>query len=90
MLKSIEETYGIFKLKPSESTCASVVEFYSHAPFPNYQGSEKAADLEETIKNNMFLHDLKIFIGYNKSIIEVGSGTCQLSLVLANGTNNLV
>ncbi len=88
--ESIEEADGIFKLKPDLHTCASVVEFYSQAPFPNYQGFETADDLDEITKKNVFLHDLKKFIGFDKSIIEVGSGTCQLSLALAHGSNNLV
>ena len=33
---------------------------------------------------------MKNSIGFNKSFLEVGSGTSQLSLALASGTNNLV
>ena len=33
---------------------------------------------------------MKKFIGFNKSLIEIGSGTCQLANYLAVGTNNQV
>jgi ubiquinone/menaquinone biosynthesis C-methylase UbiE len=72
------------------STAKEVSKFYSKAPFPNYQGYEDAQTLERKITENPFLNDLKRHIGFNKKIIEVGSGTCQLSLGFAVGTNNLV
>jgi SAM-dependent methyltransferase len=46
--------------------------------------------LSKIVSENQFLNDLKNHIGFNKSFIEVGSGTCQLSLAMAIGTNNLV
>ena len=42
------------------------------------------------IDKNEFLKDLKEYIGFNKKFIEVGSGTSQLSLALASGTNNMI
>ena len=44
--------------------------------------------LSKAILENEFLNDLKNFIGFNKICIEVGSGTCQLSLAMALGTTN--
>jgi SAM-dependent methyltransferase len=37
---------------------------------------------------NPFTNELKNFIGYKKSFLEVGAGTCQVSNYLAIGTNN--
>jgi SAM-dependent methyltransferase len=37
---------------------------------------------------NPFTNELKKFIGYKKSFLEVGAGTCQVSNYLAIGTNN--
>ena len=37
----------------------------------------------EDIKNQ-----IKKFVGFGKTLLEVGSGTCQLSNYLAIGTNN--
>ena len=81
---------GIFCSKISQNTTLAVSDFYSKAPFPNYQGLENKLSLAQIIKKNEFLDDLKKYIGFNKSIIEVGSGTSQLSLAMAIGTNNLV
>ena len=67
-----------------------VAKFYSEAPFTNYQGYGNKFILADTVKKNVFLNDLKNYIGFNKSFIEVGSGTSQLSLAMAIGTNNLI
>ena len=40
--------------------------------------------------NNWLMKELKKFIGFNKLLLEVGSGTCQLSNYLAIGTNNQI
>lgn len=69
-------------------TTREVTEFYKDAPFPNYQGYENAFVLQKIVSENYFLNDLKDYIGFDKKFIEVGSGTCQLSLAFAIGTNN--
>ena len=46
--------------------------------------------MQKTLSENVFLNDLKKHIGLSKKFIEVGSGTCQLSLAFAVGTNNLL
>ncbi len=81
---------GIFSSEIKGSTTLEVSEFYSGAPFPNYQGYESAFVLEKIVSKNPFLNDLKNHIGFGKKFIEVGSGTCQLSLAFAAGTNNLL
>ncbi len=72
------------------STTIESSEFYSISPFPNYQGYENKYVLQRILTENVFLNDLKKHIGCGKKIIEVGSGTCQLSLAFAFGTNNLL
>ena len=81
---------GISCSKIHQKTALEVAKFYSKAPFPNYQGYENKFVLAEIVSKNAFLNDLKNYIGFNKSFIEVGSGTSQLSLAMAIGTNNLV
>ena len=81
---------GIICSKIEEKTTLKVSKFYSEAPFPNYQGFENKLTLSKTVLDNSFLNDLKNHIGLNKTFIEVGSGTCQLSLAMAIGTNNLI
>ncbi len=81
---------GILCSEIKGSTTIESTEFYSEAPFPNYQGYENAYVLQKIVSENPFLNDLKKHIGFGKKFIEVGSGTCQLSLAFAVGTNNLL
>ena len=81
---------GILCSEIKGSTTLESSKFYSEAPFPNYQGYENAHILHKTVSENVFLNDLKNHLGFGKKFIEVGSGTCQLSLAFAVGTNNLL
>ena len=81
---------GILCSEIKDSTTIESSKFYSVAPFPNYQGYENASVLQKTLSENVFLNDLKKHIGLGKKFIEVGSGTCQLSLAFAIGPNNLL
>tara|TARA_B100000579_G_scaffold16224_1_gene11460 strand:- start:3477 stop:4379 length:903 start_codon:yes stop_codon:yes gene_type:complete len=67
-----------------------VKEFYEEYPFPNYKIDDNKYTLSQAGDRNTFSKKLKKFIGFNKSILEVGSGTSQLSNYLAIGTNNQV
>lgn len=81
---------GIIYSRIESSTTLESTKFYSEAPFPNYQGHENAHELQKIVSENIFLNDLKKYIGFGKKFIEVGSGTCQLSLAFAFGTNNKI
>ena len=81
---------GILCSEIKDNTTLESTEFYIEAPFPNYQGYENAHTLQKIVSENIFLNDLKKHIGLGKKFIEVGSGTCQLSLAFAVGTNNLL
>ena len=39
---------------------------------------------------NQLAYKFKNYVGFNKNILEVGPGTCQLSMYLAIGTNNQI
>ena len=67
-----------------------IEEFYTKNPFPNYNNLETILDLINTVEKNQFTVNLKKSIGLGKRVIEVGSGTSQLSIALAIGTNNQV
>tara|TARA_Y100000768_G_C23989853_1_gene691607 strand:+ start:2899 stop:3816 length:918 start_codon:yes stop_codon:yes gene_type:complete len=70
---------------------AELVErFYTKNPFPNYDNFETISELTKKVEKNQFLKNLKKLIGFGKKIIEVGSGTSQLSIALASSTNNQV
>ncbi|MEK9568728.1 MAG: class I SAM-dependent methyltransferase [Alphaproteobacteria bacterium] len=81
---------GILRTNVVDNETVRVANFYRVAPFPNYEGFETKAHLNKVLASNSFLKDLKETIGLGKKFIEVGSGTSQLSLAMATGTNNLV
>ena len=67
-----------------------VSQFYEKYPFPNYKINDNKQTILEEGNKNSFSKELKNFIGFNKSVLEVGSGTGQLSNYLAIGTNNQI
>ena len=79
---------NILKIGKLSKIGKKVVSVYNKNPFPNFKDFESKIDLIHSVEKNVFLKDLKKLIGYKKSFIEVGSGTCQLSLSMAIGTNN--
>jgi len=80
----------IIQVGDKRETAKLVEEFYIANPFPNYDSLETIFDLRKKVEGNEFTVNLKKFIGLGKRIIEVGSGTSQLSIALASGTNNQV
>ena len=86
----LENANGIISLNLTNKTTRNIADFYKDAPFPNYDGFETKHDLLRISNDNKFVKDLKKNIGLGKKVIEVGSGTSQLSLALAAGTNNFV
>ena len=80
----------IVKFNITNFTTKSIIEFYNTAPFPYYKKDDNKHTIVEIGERNIFTKHLKEFIGFNKNIIEIGAGTCQLSNYLAIGTNNQV
>ena len=81
---------GIISFDLKDKTTKSVTQFYEIEPFPNYSSDENKRSLLDKGDNNYLSKKLKEFIGFNKSFIEIGSGTSQLSNYLATGTNNKI
>lgn len=81
---------GIISFDLNDKTTKSVTQFYEIEPFPNYSSNENKRSLLEKGDSNYLSKKLKEFIGFNKSFIEIGSGTSQLSNYLAAGTNNKI
>ncbi len=95
MFKDSIKIYGfddrkILRVSDLGQDAKDIDNFYSVAPFPNYDQKDTIKSLEEKLMKSDFLAGLKSEIGYGKRIIEVGSGTSQMSIVLANKTNNEV
>ncbi|MGH8497341.1 MAG: class I SAM-dependent methyltransferase [Methylococcales bacterium] len=81
---------GIVRFQISRPVTKAVTEFYDVAPFPNYRDNDNKATILERGNRNPLSRRLKQFMGFNRSFLEVGSGTSQLSNYLAIGTNNEV
>ena len=84
------EKDGILDFDITDSVTSKVGDFYEEDPFPNYKLNDNKQTILKIGDQNILLKEFKELIGYNKSIIEIGSGTCQLSNYLAIGTNNKV
>ena len=81
---------NIIQVGTKSETTKLVEDFYTKNPFPNYDDLETIHDLRQKVEVNEFASNFKKFCGFGKKIIEVGSGTSQLSIALASGTNNQV
>ena len=89
-IKKYKNDNGILDFGVYGQTSKIIDEFYDVSPFPNYNNYKDLSDFLEISEKNTFLSELKQYIGYNKKIIEIGSGTCQLGIFLAANTNNKV
>tara|TARA_B110000971_G_C19993206_1_gene492940 strand:- start:700 stop:1632 length:933 start_codon:yes stop_codon:yes gene_type:complete len=87
-IKTVSLKEGIIQVGDFIDETKMVSTFYEKTPFPNYEDLQNKADLQKTLFSNPILSNLRDFIGYKKKIIEVGAGTCQLSLALASSSNN--
>ena len=81
---------GIVDFNLKDEVTSRVGKFYEEDPFPNYKINDNKHTILQIGEKNTLLKEFKKFIGFNKSIIEIGSGTCQLANYLAVGTNNQV
>ena len=64
--------------------------FYETDPFPNYNDDDNKYSILKKGDGNYLASKIKKNIGYNKKILEVGSGTSQLSMYFSIGTNNII
>lgn len=88
--KKLEVVEGVFSYPITNRTTKKVTSFYDVEPFPNYSNADNNLSIIEKGDSNQFSKRLKDFIGYNRSFLEVGAGTGQLSNYLAIGTNNQI
>ena len=88
--KNFKLNDGINDFNIKDPVTSKVKEFYQEDPFPNYKIDDNKHTILQAGNNNWLMNELKKFIGFNKFLIEVGSGTCQLSNYLAIGTNNQI
>ena len=78
----------IFKYDIQDPAAKKIINFYNKHPFPNYKKDENITDLIFNTKDNIFIKELIKLCDKRKRIAEFGSGTSQLSNVLASRTNS--
>ena len=81
---------GVFDFDIKDPITAKIAKFYEENPFPNYKSDDDKYTILKTGDSNLLMRELKKFVGFNNSVLEVGSGTSQLSNYLAIGTNNKI
>jgi ubiquinone/menaquinone biosynthesis C-methylase UbiE len=79
---------GIYSFSISSEVTNLVKDFYYNKPFPNYSASDNKYSILTKGNKNYLAKSFKKEIGYEKNVLEVGAGTCQLSLYFSIGTNN--
>ena len=67
-----------------------VKSFYEEHPFPSYEGLEEFGELVNKGSQNPFSANLLRGIGYNKTVLECGCGTGQLSHFLQLNNNHVL
>ena len=86
--KEFTSSGNLVSFPVSGQVTKKVTEFYDIAPFPNYKDNDNKSTILERGNRNQLSRRLKEFIGFNRSFLEVGSGTSQLSNYLAIGSNS--
>ena len=80
----------IVSFESVDESLQKVQNFYKIAPFPSYEENETLGDILFKGNKNDLAREIKEKFQFNKSILEAGSGTCQLASYLSIGTNNVV
>jgi SAM-dependent methyltransferase len=83
-------TNGIVEFDINDVIAKNNIEFYSKTPFPNYTKLDDRFSIFKKGNKNYLTREFKKYIGYNKKILEVGSGTGQSSLYFSISNNNKV
>jgi len=77
-------------LLPLDSKTEQVRRFYEAAPFPGYSPREDFASLRARGQRSDFARQLDAAIPARATVLELGCGTGQMSLFLANGERRIV
>ena len=88
----IGDTPSLFAPSPGEGVEVTerVRSFYEENPFPSYEGLEEFGELVTKGNNNSFSKGLLDAIGFNKTVLECGCGTGQLSHYLQLNNNRVL
>jgi ubiquinone/menaquinone biosynthesis C-methylase UbiE len=80
----------IIKFQINDDITKKVANFYNIRPFPNYNDNDDRQTILHKGNKNKLACKFKNYVGFNKNILEVGAGTCQMSMYFAIGTNNQI
>lgn len=70
-------------LVEADATTKTVQEFYTQAPFPDYNEFDNLSSFKTRAKQGLFARILQEQVPMNSRVLEVGCGTAQLSNYLA-------
>lgn len=88
-LRGIPSLYQPLEGEGAETT-QRVRSFYEETPFPSYEGLEDFGELVNKGQRNPFSVELLEAIGFNKTVLECGCGTGQMSHFLQLNNNHVL
>ncbi len=88
--KNLVNNDNILSYPVTDTKTKKVTDFYKITPFPNYKINDDRRTILEKGNRNVLAKQFKKFMGDNKTILEVGCGTGQLSNYFAIETNNKI
>ena len=81
---------GLLSFPITDDKTKKVTDFYKITPFPNYKTNDDKRSILDKGNKNTLAQQFKKQIGNNKTILEVGCGTGQLSIYFAIENNNKI
>ena len=88
--KNLEDNDGLLSFPITDDKTKKVTDFYKITPFPNYKTNDDRRTILEKGNRNTLAQQFKKYIGNNKTVLEVGCGTGQLSIYFALESNNKI
>lgn len=88
--KSFKEENNIKIFFDENEITKKIKNFYNQNPFPNYEKNETPVNIIKKGDKNFILKQIAEKMKFEKNILEVGSGTCQLSVYLALKTRSKI
>jgi ubiquinone/menaquinone biosynthesis C-methylase UbiE len=88
--KNLVDNDGVLSFPITDDKTKKVTDFYKITPFPNYKTNDDRRTILEKGNRNTLAQQFKRYIGNNKTVLEVGCGTGQLSIYFALESNNKI